>query len=692
MTRATSVASTPDTSAPALHGETQAAAEALKNLKTSIGTPAIESALVLPGGRHEDAPVLSLFDNAVITRKKEAPSISAHQHNKSKKLLKELRSLLPSPKDLDTIINAAAPWWNLWRQMFPDISDPRCGSFQESVSHSLRSESPAEVAKVILCIAISMNQLDTDFEKNLSLPCSARDLMEHCVNTVDQLITYDDEIAATLDGIECMILEAKFHINLGRPRRSWVIYRRAIGFAQMIGLHRVGNRPLGDDKFLHRQQSIWAHLFQGDRFMSLILGLPYGVPERFCTMHIPSDTSSMRSGELYLWRISTLVTKIIDRNQDPEHMSLATTLRIDAELDELANSMAPPFWGIDRDPSRPEEEFYDRLMAQFFHHQIRLFIHLPFMLKLSSDKRYQYSHQAALDAARQMIRCFSILREDSIVGCYMCKLIDFQAFTAAMLIIVNLIGYSKPASGLGEDQSASTGMQEQNTQDWALVDETITCLQRASNEAGGIVAAQSAKALELLCQARDKNCECDVGSTCRIVIPYFGSISIGAGSKFQKPQPVRKPANLKALPVSGSAAYQNSFPTPPASTGTQQPSSVNGSSTQQSPASAVMGNFSYSGQTPLTSVSSGSDDPLVSFDGFMGLPQTDFVPFATSTSMVNGGMTGSDHLNSGDASNLGSWPHQSWGAVDLDQGWNWSGDGSLAAQWNLGVNDTFQGF
>ena len=682
------------------------AAEALENLKTSITAPTVESALSLPNGGHEDAPILSLFDNAVISRKDEPQAITAHQQNKSKRLTQELHHLLPSPKDLETILDASSQWWNVWRHVFPTFSDLRSEPFRECVSRSLGSENPAEVAKIILCIAISLDQMPGGFEeKKLSLPCPARELMEHYVNKVDELITSDDGIAATVDGIECIVLEAKFHINLGRPRRAWILFRRAIGFAQLLGIHRLGNNPIGDDPFILRQQSLWTHLFQGDRFLSLILGLPYAVPERFCTIHIPSDNIGLRPGEIYLLRISPLLGKIIDRNQDPSHMSFAATLRLDAELEEISQTLPADWWIIQPGLGRHTEEFFDKMITQFFHHQIRTLIHLPFMLKSALDKRYQYSHQAALESSREQIRHFSILREATDAGPFVCKLVDFQAFTAAMLILLNIMGYkqnSKCPTTMSANAVVSNESQEQDIRDWELIDETITCLRRASNEPGGIVALQSVKALEFLSCFRNKDAEkeseCCQDKNCRISIPYFGTITIGPGSIYQLPPP--KPAKhtpaLSKLSSRTVRIHHPELPTPPDSTGTNQSSSINGaSSTQPSPMSIMGQSFSNPINTPQFQendqriVVSGGDDQFVSFDNYMGLPQTDFLAFQSNLPMnqMYGGMGSSSGMENIESNNLGSWPYTntSMGAVDLDQDWSWVGNTPFLNDWDNGL-------
>ena len=198
------------------------AAEVLKSLKSSVAADAVEESILLPSGLPGDAPALTLFDNAVIARQDNGPQPSRSQYNKSKSLVAALTRLLPSPHDLDIILEASARWFVIWKQMFPHITDVRCETVKESVSHSLRSDCPAEVAKTMLCIAISVHQMDPDFDwSRLNLRDHPKDLMEKYITTIDQLITADDEIAATVDGIECLILEAKYHMNMGRPRRAW---------------------------------------------------------------------------------------------------------------------------------------------------------------------------------------------------------------------------------------------------------------------------------------------------------------------------------------------------------------------------------------------------------------------------------------------------------------------------------------
>ncbi len=106
--------------------DTQTAAEVLKSLRTTGVPPPVEESITLPGGLREGAPALTLFDNAVLSRHDIPVEISRSQYNKKKGLVATLNALLPSPHDLDIILDASSDWWTIWRKMFPEITDSRC--------------------------------------------------------------------------------------------------------------------------------------------------------------------------------------------------------------------------------------------------------------------------------------------------------------------------------------------------------------------------------------------------------------------------------------------------------------------------------------------------------------------------------------------------------------------------------------
>lgn len=678
------------------------AAEVLKSLKSSLrrADAVLEESLLLPGGLRDDAPALTLFDNEVITRKESQPVVSRAQYNKSKALITALNQLLPSPHDLEIILQNSHEWWVIWRKMFPEITDSRCESIKESVSHSLRSEKPAELAKIMLCIAIGVHQLPENFDWSiLQMKEEPAELMERYIATVDRLITSDDEIAATLEGIECMMLEAKYHVNMGRPRRAWLLFHRGIAFSQLLGFHRLAAQPKTSSPQYQRQVNIWSHLILGDRYLSLLLGLPYSVSDAFVAPYISGGhIAGANTGEIFVSKMIPVVTKMNDRNQSITPMGYSATLRLDQDLEELHNSQDPGWWSTDLLPNTPPEVHFDRLQAQFFYHQAKLLLHMPFMLRSSTDKRYQYSHSTALDASREMIRIYDALRSNTAVGPFICKLIDFQSFTAAMLLLLNLCGYSQQHRA----HSAQPD-HEQDQKDSDLIDHTISLLKDASKEAGGVVAAQSAQALEMLARVR-QGCteremkEC-VTETCQVSIPYFGTISIGVGKKFVPIKPgtyISKPSSAVNTTITAGGVANSGLPTPPSNcSGSTQhsPLVTNIDNQQQAPRPPIFESTNYIAPG-LDQAWPETDDPFVTFDSFMSFPSQAPMDFPSTSATGSSGFTpqqqsqspysGAIHdfntnIGTGGMGNVaaqsfpfGSFPFNQPN-LDLDQGWNWFG-------------------
>jgi len=660
------------------------AAEVLKSLKSNLppGASAVEESLLLPRGLRQDAPALTLFNNNVITRKEEQPSMTRAQYNKTKALITALKQLLPPPQDLEIILESSHEWWTLWRTMFPEITDRQCETIKESVSHSLRSEKPAEIAKIMLCIAISIHQLPPTFDwSRVQLKEDRSTLMERYISTVDRLITSDDEIAATLDGIECMMLEAKYQINMGRPRRAWLLFHRAIAFAQLLGFHRLASQPDKSSIDYQRQLSVWCHLIIGDRCLPLLLGLPYSVADAFVAPYFPSVGTpgvGVDDAEAYIARMIPVMTKIVDRNQSVVPLGYSATLRMDQELEELHNAQDPSWWTTERIPGSTVEEHFNRLQAQFLHHHTKVLLHMPFMLRFTTDKRYQYSHNAALDGAREMIRYYDAFRTNKSVGPFICKLIDFEAFTATMLLLLNLCGYSQQHRA-GNAQPPDV---EQDQKDLELIDLTIALLHDAAKEAGGVVAAQCAQALEMLTRVRqgcgerpETNME-----TCKVSIPYFGTISIGLGKHFvpMKTGTYPRPGASQLSSLGAAGGPNSGLPTPPSitSTSTQPSPMCSGGDNPRVPRAPVYESTDYIAPG-LEQGWPATDDPFVSFDSFMALPaqatdlssvdsSADYTPqqysSATNDSSIAGGFPFSGLPFNPNASN-----------VDLDQGWNWFG-------------------
>ena len=474
-----------------------------------------------------------------------------------------LLSLFPTEERTESILNASYTWWAGWQDIFPQIFGlgPNF-SVVLFVADSKHSGSVQKIAKVLLCLLVILGERSPSLSTNDDMANTAGQTKQ-ALGIIDEKVIADDELAGTIDGLECMILRAKHETDNGRIRKAWLTFRRAIGFAQLLGLHkRIGNLESNTNESI-RRESIWKSLYSADRLLSLILGLPYGPAEIHSSVGRDSESSAkgiqiQDTGEHYLFRLADVVGHIIDRNQQlPSNNMLPLTFKIEAEMMELSASMSSSWWESGLKLYDKEKQMWSQLLPQFWHHQARTLLHLPFMLKATTDRRYEYNKIATLESAREMIARYRIVRPVQGFGSLVCRMIDFQVFTAAMILVLNLLDHYRKSDTVDHNEA-------EHDQDLILV--TTNILQRASVETGGSVATQAAKALEMFSKIQAMTCPCrESGVDCatKVVIPYFGTVVIGPGTSFEEQAQVKKSemmACAQQLPTPSERSLDGSTP------------------------------------------------------------------------------------------------------------------------------------
>ncbi len=114
--------------------------------------------------------------------------------------------------------------------------------------------------------------------------------MTDIVANVTNLVTSNDDMVGTGEGLQCLILQALWHANAGNIRKAWLSCRRALQFSQLIGLHRGDSRALqfvdGDPKL---------HALSSTSLVSYCLAgsAPFSAPPDF--QSVPMITASRRT-------------------------------------------------------------------------------------------------------------------------------------------------------------------------------------------------------------------------------------------------------------------------------------------------------------------------------------------------------------------------------------------------------------
>ncbi|MCJ1377898.1 hypothetical protein MMC17_000994 [Xylographa soralifera] len=488
----------------------------------------------------DSAPLLSLFDNAVLQQETNTVADARDEGNNDpfdaggrtfqpffetgSRILMAVKALIPNENDLTAIIRLTLCCWQDWQKYFPDMLVPRTYETETDqitrlrihIHQCLDSGNVGDTAKILICIATCFQQLSGRLSLGQwNLPTKPDVLQKRYMNFVESLLASDEGLASTLDGLECMVLQIRFYVDEGKPRKAWLLGRRATGFAYFMGLHRPvrsKNNPLAK-----RKADLWFQMSLGDRHLSLILGLPYStLDNHFNRKDFAIEEQAGRYGERLLSKLSVIAGHIIHRNSDLNNTSMIDTFKIDEELEEARNSVPPGWWEALPVPSMPADIVRDMFVAKFVYHNDRKLLHLPYLLKSFTDRRYEMSRISGLESSREMIKCYQILRRNGAL--LVCNLIDFEAFTASMVLVLDLLNQHSNNRGRGD-------LLQQDS-DWNLVNSIREDFETIAEEKICPVAIQAAQVLRQFGDAR-YGCDEYTNETYQVTIPYFGKIRIG---------------------------------------------------------------------------------------------------------------------------------------------------------------------
>ncbi|KIW12207.1 hypothetical protein PV08_09483 [Exophiala spinifera] len=501
----------------------------------------------------EDSAVLSLFNNSIITRvhQQQETSIrsetlpSSQTNSTFDPTRYSLLNLLPVEPDLNTLIDLSQDWWRRAPHRFPELFESHVPTdIRTELSRKLSLPDPTETIKVTLWTLISAERLSPDiFQKpTFDDPAAIVNLSSQVLPAIERFVLQNDEAARTLEGLECLLLLSGYYCNIGKLRKSWHICRRALEYAVSEGLHRglslIRSTDLTPQGAEYRHAHLWQSICFRDRYLSMILGLPYGIPSSYLwTQNPQASTADEQHGHKFYSFMASIVSQVIDRN----HQSLSedtwlTTLKIDQELEghvKRMDRMDPRWWDFSSEALSvySREANLERFEAHTLKHFIRALLHLPFMLKSTGRGLYQYSYDTTVGSSLQGLATYKVLRVDLALDPYLCTTFDFQAFIMSVLLTLHLITQyqgegSKPTR---EDDAA-----------WDVVRNTTKILQQASQDArdSNAVSKQAVPVLQMLMRAArpDRSggpCPYgfDTGVSCKVTIPCFGEIKIAPGKR-----------------------------------------------------------------------------------------------------------------------------------------------------------------
>lgn len=500
------------------------------------------------------------------------PAPSQHETSalspKYTQISKALHDLFPCQQDIDAII-AASPAALFVITFFSRYHDVAAG--RTAVPSSIRvtpspSSHPAMIARRLMQLVVCIQQIQPTTPLKLVSLESPRCLMAKYVSAVSDLVAYNDDLVGYAEGLETLALLSLYHANAGNLRKSWLMLRRAIAVAQLMGVDRWGDKPLksadpaSDPLKLVKAKALWFRLNFTDRYLSLLLGLPAGTDDNSFLTNDPDDEPTDRLEKQH----TAAMGAIIKRNSSKGDASFGMTQTIDCDLETAARSITSDFWQLptidnfvqarplDRmrvcklfpEPSSPDfisescsnwreltpRVIVTQLMMQMNHHNLLILLHLPYMLRDPKERRWDYSKATCISSSRQLLRTFLVFREANNAP-NACRHTDYGALTASMTL---LLGYLDPKMQARDQTTAS-----RRDADHTLIQNARDKLQEMADRNGDKLARDAACIIgrllpllnpDLMTSGPGSQGENSEGISevpaIRLEIPYFGTINI----------------------------------------------------------------------------------------------------------------------------------------------------------------------
>jgi hypothetical protein len=470
-----------------------------------------------------DAPLISLFRDALLIRDTEGELYDDPEDPSMAYLMREsissFRPPIPDTETLRLILQDTKMFWDIWPTYYfgPNLSNVMHATSldvaEAYMTQVLNYSRGVDFCNAILFLTLCIQQLPRHWKRVIVSPNISRQvIIDTYIRFASVLLSVEGEESAQI--AQCYLLLHKILINMGRPQRAWVAIRHAISAATVIGLDRL------DASASLQRKSLWAQIWQVERQLCMMLGFPSAV-----AVHGTKDDAAMiqmmTPAHMVLRRVCITMGRVIERNQNADATPYATTVQLDQDMEELKKQF-PPEWFEPHGPNETIQSVYYQEAAKIFYYSTLKHIHLPYMLKAKSDRRYEHSRLSTMEACRELIKVYLRLRGSRKCGLVQCELMDFTIFSSAITLILAVLS----GGAITEGPSLALSYYVEELQ---LVDTLIGEFKRTDTLLECTVARQSAQVLETLLAASYGTY--DVQDDFNLVVPYFGRLRISKGTQ-----------------------------------------------------------------------------------------------------------------------------------------------------------------
>ncbi|TPR04661.1 GRASP55/65 PDZ-like domain family protein [Aspergillus niger] len=387
---------------------------------------------------------------------------------------------------------------------------------------------PVLIARKLLTLGIFLQGIPPSSIQALAdLSISHHDIMSRVVACATRLVTTNDELTPSIEGVQCIMLEAQYQNFAGNLHQAWLATRRATAIAQMLSLHRglspsslktldpATRNTLNPDYLCFR-------LVEMDHYLSLMLGLP---PTSLEARYLSPKALETCTPQDRMHRMHCIVAGRILHRTDGDINNLSLTQDIDSMLQNAAAQMPPQWWLIpDLLPSHtPKDIIHNtlRLTHHFTHYQLLLRLHLPYMLRSSQDTTvYDQSKLTIITVSREILSRYIHFRTSDPAQ-YYCRGVDFIAFVATtVLCIAHIDSPSNMQHGKG---TIATFLAHSRPSDHGMMERAHSMIEDMAGSGPGTdeIAGKLAGIMRHLLGVEESAAG---GVGLHVYIPYYGTI------------------------------------------------------------------------------------------------------------------------------------------------------------------------
>lgn len=326
-------------------------------------------------------------------------------------------------------------------------------------------------------------------------------------------------------------------MNWGHLHKTWLTLRKVIAVAELIGLPRAARQSAAQDvidgskvAFHDPKAALWVSICTVERVASILHNFPCATQRYVGTMNQPLILNGVVYPPTFLLRLSNLAIRIqeLDELNFSTHSGIdiyAAVLKLDSDWRQLEAEVPRHWWTL------PGQIGTSHLL-QFWHSCIGMRMHLPLMLRRDPREEYSYSRHAGLQACRRVAELWEILRRDLPSGFFFCRVIDLQAFTAGIVLML-----SRERAHRARGAGAKTEVAEMQL----TVERMVELMEEKSKDpVGSDIAGEAAAGMRSLAAllAEDGS-----GGTLKLTVPLLGKVHIRRNPPAQPAPPQEQPAD-----------------------------------------------------------------------------------------------------------------------------------------------------